>query len=152
MTSSAATGKAQTTKKVFSRETSVGINIQAAPAVIWAMLTNASNFPQWTSTVISIEGKIAKGEKIQLRSKLDPKRVFNLTVKELEAEKYMVWADAMGKRQYTLTPQGNGITHFEMREKIGGPIFPLFAKMIPPFDESFEQFAADLKHAAEAQK
>jgi len=36
-----------------------------------------------------------------------------------------------------------------MREKIGGPMFPLFAKMIPPFDASFEQFAADLKAEAE---
>jgi hypothetical protein len=36
-----------------------------------------------------------------------------------------------------------------MSEKIGGPLFPLFARMIPPFDESFNQFAADLKKAAE---
>jgi len=36
-----------------------------------------------------------------------------------------------------------------MREKIGGPLFPLFAKMIPPFDDSFDQFAADLKEEAE---
>ena len=37
-----------------------------------------------------------------------------------------------------------------MSEKIGGPVFPLFAKMIPPFDRSFEQFASDLKKEAEA--
>ena len=36
-----------------------------------------------------------------------------------------------------------------MRENIGGPMFPLFAGMIPSFDEFFEQFAADLKKAAE---
>ena len=36
-----------------------------------------------------------------------------------------------------------------MNEIIGGPVFPLFAKMIPPFDESFEQFASDLKSEAE---
>jgi hypothetical protein len=37
-----------------------------------------------------------------------------------------------------------------MTEKIGGPLFPLFAGYIPPFDESFERFAADLKKESEA--
>ncbi|MBL8958389.1 MAG: SRPBCC domain-containing protein, partial [Gemmatimonadetes bacterium] len=37
-----------------------------------------------------------------------------------------------------------------MHEKIGGPIFPLFARMIPSFDAAFDQFAADLKRAAES--
>jgi hypothetical protein len=37
-----------------------------------------------------------------------------------------------------------------MREKIGGPLFPLFAGAIPSFDESFERFTADLKKEAEA--
>jgi hypothetical protein len=37
-----------------------------------------------------------------------------------------------------------------MTEKIGGPIFPLFARMIPSFDQSFEQYAKDLKKEAEA--
>jgi hypothetical protein len=36
-----------------------------------------------------------------------------------------------------------------MSETIGGTIFSLFARMIPPFDDSFNQFAADLKNAAE---
>jgi hypothetical protein len=36
-----------------------------------------------------------------------------------------------------------------MTEKIGGLMFPMYAKYIPSFDESFEQFAADLKKEAE---
>ncbi len=38
-------GKATTVKKTFSRETSVSIKIQADPAIIWALLTNASDYP-----------------------------------------------------------------------------------------------------------
>ena len=57
----------------------------------------------------------------------------------------------MGTRIYTLTPNSENGTRFTMSEKIGGPIFPLFAKMIPPFDEAFEQFVADLKSEAEKQ-
>ncbi len=142
-------GKATTTKKTFSRETSVSVDIIADPKTIWGLLTTAENYPKWNSTVISIDGKIALGEKIQLKSYLDPKRVFKLTVKEVQPESRLVWGDAMGKREYKLTRNANGQTNFTMSEKIGGPLFPLFAKMIPPFDESFEKFANDLKKEAE---
>lgn len=143
-------GQANTIKKTFSRQTAVGTEIKADAAIIWALLTNASDYPRWNPTVISIEGKIAAGEKIKLKSTLDPKRTFKLKVKEYVAEQKLIWGDAMGNRVYTLSDKGNGITLFSMTEKIGGPLFPLFAKMIPPFDKSFEQFTAGLKKEAES--
>lgn len=138
-----------TVKKTFSRETSVSTDIKADPAIVWALLTNASDFPRWNKTVISIEGNIQKGEKIKLKSTLDPKRVFTLKVKEMNPEKRLVWGDAMGQRVYSLEKTNKGFVKFVMSEKIGGPIFPLFAGMIPPFDEAFNQFASDLKKEAE---
>jgi hypothetical protein len=141
--------KAITIKKTFSRETAISIDIQADKSIIWALLTDASDYQRWNSTVISIDGTITKGGKIQLKSTLDPKRVFKLTVKEMEVDNKLVWGDSMGKRIYTLKSIGNGLTNFSMYEKIGGPIFPLFSKMIPSFDKAFEQFASDLKKEAE---
>lgn len=142
-------GVAQTTKKTFSRETGVSIDIHADASILWVLLTNASDYPRWNSTVISIEGEIKKGEKIKLKSILDPKRVFQLSVKAYQPEKKLVWGDAMGQREYLLTSNANGTTNFSMIEKIGGPLFPLFSKMIPTFDASFEVFAKDLKTEAE---
>lgn len=142
-------GKAITIKKTFSRETSLNIEINAQPSIVWTLLTNASGYTRWNSTIISIDGNIAPGENIHLKSTLDPKRIFKLKVKEFNQENKLVWGDAMGNRIYTLKKKGNGATLFSMTEKIGGPLFPLFAKMIPPFDNSFEQFAADLKKEAE---
>jgi hypothetical protein len=84
-----------------------------------------------------------------LRSTLAHDRKFKLKVKEFDPNKRLVWGDAMGTRIFTLNPKSSGETRFSMSETIGGPIFPLFAKMIPPFDDSFNQFAADLKIAAE---
>ncbi len=149
MTTVPSNGKAVTTKKTFSRETAVSIDIQADKSIIWALLTNATDFPRWNSTVIAIEGTIAKDEKIKLKAKLDPKREFKLKVKEFDADSRLIWGDAMGNRVYTLKSIGNNLTNFSMVEKIGGPLFPLFAKMIPPFDDAFEQYAKDLKHEAE---
>jgi uncharacterized protein YndB with AHSA1/START domain len=143
-------GKAGTVKKTFSRETSVSIEIKADLSIVWSLLTDASGFPRWNSTIISIDGNIAPGEKINLRSTLDPKRTFKLKVKEFHRENKLVWGDAMGSRIYTLHKSGDRSILFSMTEKIGGPLFPLFAKMIPSFDKSFEQFAVDLKKEAES--
>ena len=66
--STASNGKAVTSKTTFSRETSVSVNIEADAAIIWALLTNAADFPRWNSTVISISGKIQNGETIELKS------------------------------------------------------------------------------------
>lgn len=141
---------AKTTKHFFSRETEVAIDIDAAPSAVWALLTNARAYPEWNSTVLGIDGEIAEGATIALRSTLDPKRTFKLRVKEMRAPERLVWGDGMGTRTYTLTPRGDRGVSFAMHEKIGGPIFPLFARVIPSFDASFDQFAADLKKKAEA--
>lgn len=149
ITTMAQNGKAATIKKTFNRTTSISQLIEADPSIVWKLLTNASDFSRWNSTVISIEGEIQEGNKIQLKSVLDPKRTFKLKVKEMIAGEKMVWGDAMGQRTYTLQKNNNSSTSFSMTEKIGGFMFPLFANKIPPFDESFEQFAADLKKESE---
>lgn len=144
-----ANSQAETVKKLFSRTTSVAIDIDASPESIWALLTDVDSFKSWNSTIVDLTGKIAPGERIQLRSTLAPERTFKLKVKEFEPPNRLSWGDAMGTRVYTLSANSQNGTRFTMSEKIGGPVFPLFAKMIPPFDESFNQFASDLKTTAE---
>lgn len=143
-------GKATTTRKTFSRETSVSTTIYADPSIVWALLTHASDFPRWNSTVTSMKGEIREGGSVELKSILDDKRIFKLKIKEFVPEKRLVWGDAMGSRVYTLTRGNGNSTVFTMTEKIGGPLFPLFAGSIPPFDKVFERYAADLKKEAEA--
>ncbi len=140
--------KATTIKKTFSRETSVSASIAADPAIVWVLLTHAADYPRWNTTVTSIKGEIKAGGTIELKSTLDEKRTFKLKVKEFVPEKRLVWGDAMGSRVYSLEKSGSG-TNFSITERIGGPLFPLFAGMIPSFDESFDKFAADLKKEAE---
>ena len=148
-TTMAQNGTATTEKKTFSRTTTITQTINAEPAVVWSLLTNAKEYPSWNSTVISIEGEIQNGEKIKLKSTLDPSRTFKLKVKEFIPEQTLVWGDAMGKREYSLQKTAEG-TKFTMTEKIGGFMFPLFANKIPSFDKSFEDATADLKKAAES--
>ncbi|MEQ8518619.1 MAG: SRPBCC domain-containing protein [Cytophagales bacterium] len=144
-------GEAITEKKTFSRSTAISQTINTEPAVLWSILTKASDYARWNSTIISLEGKIEKGEKIRLKSTLDSSRTFKLKVKEMIPEEKLVWGDALGERTYTLEKTSEG-TIFTMREKIGSFMFPLFANKIPSFDESFEAFTADLKREAESKK
>ena len=143
-------GQATTQKTTFSRSTTIQQVIQADAATIWALLTNSSQYSDWNSTIISIEGNIEAGGKIQLKSTLDPSRIFKLKIKEFTPNQQLVWGDAMGERSYSLVPQEQG-TLFTMHEKIGGLLFPLFANKIPSFDASFEQMTKDLKQTAEDQ-
>jgi hypothetical protein len=147
-------GRARRTKSTFRMEYAVGINIQAPPQRIWALLTNAGDFPRWNSTVKSIEGKIAAGQTIKLRAKIAPERTFNLTVSEFVPEQRMVWSDGnlmfKGVRTYTLAPKADGSTDFTMAEVYNGLMLPMIAGSLPDFGPPFEQYAADLKRAAEA--
>lgn len=147
-TTMTASTNATTVKTTFSRTTSVSLFIAADAAIVWALLTQASDYPRWNPAVISLEGEIRLGQKIRLRSSLDPKRVFTLRVKELQPERRMVWGDGKGNRIYTLETGPSG-TKFSMSEKIGGLMFPLYAKYIPPFGAAFDQFARALKSEAE---
>jgi hypothetical protein len=80
-------GRAQKTKTSFRLLYSAGINIKAKPARVWALMTNAGDFPRWNSTVKSIEGTIASGGKIQLVATISPKRVFKLNIVEFVPKK-----------------------------------------------------------------
>jgi len=150
-----ADNKATSSATPFRLETAVAINIKASADKIMALLTNASRFTNWNSTVISVDGQIKQGEKIKLVSKLDPKRTFNLKVSELTPTT-MVWQDGLapmfsGVRTFTLTSKSDGTTNFSMVEVFKGIMLPMIKGSLPDFKPHFEQYALDLKTAAEKQ-
>jgi uncharacterized protein YndB with AHSA1/START domain len=146
-------GKATTTRSTFRIEFVVGITIKATPSAIWALLTNAQDFPRWNSTVQSIEGKIAPGETILLRAAIAPERTFKLRVTTFTPNERMVWQDGTplfrGVRQYTLTSRGDSAIEVTMVETISGLMLPMIAGSLPDQGPSFERFLADLKAEAE---
>ena len=146
-------GKATKTRSLFRMEVGVGINIRAEPERIWALLTNAGDFPRWNSTVRSIEGSIALGQTIQLKT-ITSDRVFKLKVTQWQPNAVMLWQDGAapmfkGERRYTLTPKSDGTTDFAMVEVFSGLMLPMIAGSLPDFRPTFERYAADLKQEAE---
>ncbi|MGW4930065.1 SRPBCC domain-containing protein [Agromyces sp. NPDC004153] len=149
MSTTASDGVASTTRTRFSRSTRITQHIDADAATVWRLLTTAAEQPRWNSTVISVEGRIALGSRIKLVSTLDPSRTFSLKVKEFEPNARLTFGDAMFTRTCSLSGEAGG-TRVVIVERIGGPLYPFVARRIPPLEENFEQFTADLKQAAEA--
>ena len=129
-------------------------SIDADPLTVWGLLTDPAGYPSWNPAVLSLDGRIAVGEKIALVSVVDPKRTFRLTVSRLDAPRTMVWSDGMplglfrGVRTFTLTPRDGG-TEFTMEEVFSGPMAPLITRFIPDMTDSFAQFGDGLQKAAE---
>jgi uncharacterized protein YndB with AHSA1/START domain len=73
------------------KQFATSIIIHAPAARIWSLLTDAAGYAAWNSTVERLDGRIALGEKITVRSKISPGRAFPVTVSEFEPNRRMVW-------------------------------------------------------------
>ena len=136
----------------FSLRYAVKTTIAAPPSRVWAKLTDAAGFPSWNSTVTSIEGPIALGQKLAIRVPVSD-RTFTPKVAVFEPEQRMVWKDGFfpmfeGARTYTLTASGSN-TEFEMVEHFRGAMLPMIKGSLPDFAPIFDRYAADLKKACE---
>ncbi|MEZ4654531.1 MAG: SRPBCC domain-containing protein [Candidatus Eisenbacteria bacterium] len=148
--------KARKTDGKFRMECSIRCAIHATPETIWSLLTDTHRIPSWNSTVTSIAGEIAPGQKLALKVPTDPKRTFTPKVTKLVPHHEMEWSDGFapvfkGVRTYRLTPEGPGITVFTMTETFSGLMLPMIKGSLPDFAPVFETYSRDLKHAAEGE-
>jgi hypothetical protein len=134
----------------------VKTSIHATPERIWALLTDAAGYTHWNNTVEKVDGRIASGERITVHPKINPSRTFSVKVVEFEPSQRMVWTGGMplglfkGQRTFTLKAGLNGDIEFSMREVYSGLMAPLISRSIPDLQPAFDEFASDLKRAAEA--
>ena len=137
------------------KEYSATTTIKASTDVIWAILTDASGYPEWDPGTERIEGTIAPGEKIAIYTKLDPGKAFPVTVSDFASRQSMTWTSGMplglfkGERTFTLAQQTGGTVKFTVREVFSGLLLPLFGRDIPDLTSTFEEFVAGLKKRAE---
>jgi uncharacterized protein YndB with AHSA1/START domain len=129
--------------------------IAAPPEAVWSVLVDGAAWPAWDSGVDGVDGRIAQGEKITIRSKASPGRAFPVKVTALEPGRRLEFSGGMplglfrGVRTYTLAPVGAGTT-FHMREEYTGPLLGLIWRSMPDLQPSFDRFAAGLKGRVES--
>ena len=138
------------------KEFAVRILIRATPERIWSLLTDAPGYTRWNNTVTKIEGTIADGGRVTVHAKINPGRAFPLKVLEFTPPRRMVWAGGMplglfkGERTFLLETSRNGTVEFSMREVYRGLMAPLITRSVPDLQPAFDEFARDLKRAAES--
>lgn len=126
------------------------IEINATPERIWEILVDAPRYPEWEPGVIGIDGVIAPGQKLTVRSKLNPGRAFPVKVDEFTPGRRMTWVGGMplglfkGVRSFTIA--GN---RFTLREEFSGLMLPLIWPSIPDMSAAFQGFVEGLKARAE---
>lgn len=138
------------------KEFRTSISIRSTPEKIWSILTDASAYPAWNTTVDKVEGSIELGGKVTVHAKISPGKAFPVKVAELDAPSKMVWRGGAplgflfkGERTFTLVPKGDAV-EFTMHEAFTGLFAPLIGKSIPDLGPAFDEFAACLKKRAEA--
>ncbi|MDP3499125.1 MAG: SRPBCC domain-containing protein [Myxococcales bacterium] len=145
-------GKASRTRAEKALDYSIAIDIAAKPEVVWAVLTDAPSFKTWNTTIVSLEGTIAKDQAIKLVSKVAPDRTFDLKVTTFDAPTHMVWEDGngmfLGVRHFTLTAKDGG-TVLAMSETYSGGMLGMIEGKLPDMTANFETFAANVKTEAE---
>lgn len=133
---------------------SVTRRIHAAPSVLWHILTDPDRLQSGRLGIVSIEGRIAAGETILLRSDVSSKRVFRLKVSVFEPERRMVWTGGLpfglfrGTRTFSLTPEETA-TKLTIEEVFTGPLTGPIGRTMPDLQPSFDTLADGLKTLAE---
>lgn len=130
--------------------------INASPEAVWAVLSDGASWPAWDSGVDAVEGKIAAGETVKIRSQAAPGRAFPVKVTRFEPPAHLRFSGGMplglfrGVRTYEVSPDADGQARFHMREEYSGPMLPLIWRSMPDLGPSFERFARGLKQRVES--
>jgi uncharacterized protein YndB with AHSA1/START domain len=129
-------------------------DIAAAPDAVWAVLTDGASWSTWDSGVDGVDGRIAAGETVTIRSQVAPGRAFPVKVTTFDPPRSLVFSGGLplglfrGVRTYRLSPSATG-TRFEMREDYSGPLLSVMWRSMPDLGPSFARFAAGLKDRVE---
>jgi len=148
-------GEAITSRTTFRLAIAVTKSIAAPTTTVWRLLTDLRAQSKWNSTLTSIEGEIALGERVSFRVPEAPGQMFSPKVVVYDAPTAMVWRLnrwplLVSERTYRLTPRPLGSTELAIDEVFQGLLLPMIARSLPDFSAMFERTATDLKAAAEA--
>ena len=128
--------------------------IAAPQSVVWHVLTDRQTLLEGDFGLLSLEGDLKAGGRLNLRAAIAPKQSFKLNVSVFEPDHLMVWTGGMpfglftGTRRFSLTPQGAS-TKFALHEVFTGPMAGVIRKSMPDLQPSFDQFADALKRLSE---
>jgi uncharacterized protein YndB with AHSA1/START domain len=128
--------------------------LEAPPDRVFAMVSDASRYPEWNSAVerVEVSGEPAAGQRVRL---FGPEGEIPLTVEMLEAPSRMITRidpglPFGGTWTYDLRPSGDG-TRISITEdgEVYNPLFRFMARFVFGHHATIDQYLADLTRALE---
>ena len=113
------------------------IEIQATADRVWQHLTNLDDFHLWNPFILSAQGIVRLGEKVQIHIKPPQGKdlSFQTTIIQVEPDRNLTWRGKLiipglfdSVHSFTIDPIDNNSVHFSQSEKFSGLIVPLLAK------------------------
>jgi len=141
----------------MQREIQHQIDIDAPPAAVWSVLTDASAYGDWNPFVRRLEGDLQTGSKLAVEIAPPGGRAmtFKPTVLAADAPRELRWLGRLfaprvfdGEHRFKLEALPGGGTRFTQAERFTGLLVRLFS--VEKTRLGFEQMNRALKQRAEA--
>lgn len=138
------------------------IDINAPPETVWDVLMDFHSYPNWSTDLITIEGKAVPGSRLQVVQKTasGKLRVFSPEVLQVTPPKAFRWLESTGlpglcdrEHGFMLEYLFGGHTRIRQYEEIGGMLAFLLQRWLNlPEESEFADFNRALKKRAEARR
>lgn len=139
------------------RRIETAIEIAAAPATVWSVLTDFAAYPQWNPFIVRLEGTPQVGARLSVtvRPPSGKPMSFRPTVLAADAGRALRWRGRVlmpgifdGEHSFRLEPTAAGC-RFHHDETFGGVLVPLFGTMLDSTARGFVEMNESLKRRAE---
>ena len=136
------------------RRISVTTEINAPVEAVWAQLADTDKFAEWNPFMPSLEGTLAKGERLAVRIVPPGAKgmTFHPTVTAAEKNRKLEWLGRFlipglfdGRHTFTLAPTAGGGTLLTQEETFTGMLVPLMASTLTKTEEGFRQMNEALR-------
>ena len=131
--------------------------VDAPAEVVWAVLSNASEYALWNPEIIGVDGMFAAGARVKAHVRLGSGVVRTIAqrVEAFEPPRHMQWVGGLpfglfvGRRTFTIEPRGTG-AEFRMQLHMSGPMAAMILKSVGDRQPEIDGFSRGLKERAEA--
>lgn len=110
------------------------IIIQASPEIVWEVLTNFEDYPNWNPFIKSLEGDMTVGNNIKIKL---PDMSFKPKLLVFDENKELRWIGKLffkglfdGEHSFEIIDNHDGTVTFKHNEKFNGILVNLFSKKL----------------------
>jgi hypothetical protein len=130
------------------------IEIEAAPEAVWRELADTAAYPGWNPFIRRLEGRLGKGERLEVEIEPPGGRAmtFKPTVLEAAPGRELRWLGRLlvkglfdGEHSFEIEPLGTGRSRLTQAERFSGLLVRPFAGTLERTERGFEAMNKALK-------